>query len=336
MPIIYDQNGQVLFNSDNPGVVKISNDDNNPIPADILDRAERELGVVSADNLDIALSDLQNAIAGAGAAAKTLADLATLLTSLSGKNFATEATLEAARVILASVNAKDFATQTTATQILAKIISAPATEAKQDALATLVGALNATPVTDPTLSASEIALLKGILKQLQGNGTGTLPVNVAGGVTIDGDTTLAGTVIMRDATDPAKLAKVNADGSQVMQLSGSNAQGLVNTVILNPGVLAAGASYETARYDASLSPRSRQYTVATVVSTVRTYGIREILYSEVSGGADMRTTIILASASQGKIVTDRIDIDGQYMTIKITNGEATDQAFSTLRIAFWA
>ena len=101
MPIIYDQNGQVLFNSDNPGVVKISNDDNNPIPADILDRAERELGVVSADNLDIALSDLQNAIAGAGAAAKTLADLATLLTSLIAKDFATEAKLEAVRALLA-------------------------------------------------------------------------------------------------------------------------------------------------------------------------------------------------------------------------------------------
>ncbi len=44
------------------------------------------------------------------------------------------------------------------------------TEAKQDALATLVGALNSTAETDPTAAANQIALLKGLIKQLQGDG----------------------------------------------------------------------------------------------------------------------------------------------------------------------
>jgi len=47
---------------------------------------------------------------------------------------ATETTLEAARALLASLDGKDFATQTTLASILAKIITAPATEAKQDTL----------------------------------------------------------------------------------------------------------------------------------------------------------------------------------------------------------
>lgn len=43
-----------------------------------------------------------------------------------------------------------------------------------------LGAKADAAVTDPTLSASEIALLKGLLKQLQGGGTGALPVSLNG------------------------------------------------------------------------------------------------------------------------------------------------------------
>lgn len=42
------------------------------------------------------------------------------------------------------------------------------------------GAKSDTAVTDPTLSASEMAVLKGILKQLQGNGTGSQSVSLTG------------------------------------------------------------------------------------------------------------------------------------------------------------
>lgn len=52
-----------------------------------------------------------------------------------------EAKLEAVRVLLNALTGEDFATQTTLSQILEKMIANPATEAKQDSLATLVGAI---------------------------------------------------------------------------------------------------------------------------------------------------------------------------------------------------
>jgi hypothetical protein len=52
-----------------------------------------------------------------------------------------EAKIEAVRVLLNTLAGEDFATQTTLAQILGKMIAAPATEAKQDSLAALVGAI---------------------------------------------------------------------------------------------------------------------------------------------------------------------------------------------------
>jgi hypothetical protein len=52
-----------------------------------------------------------------------------------------EAKIEAVRVLLNTLAGEDFATQTTLAQILGKMIAAPATEAKQDSLATMVGAI---------------------------------------------------------------------------------------------------------------------------------------------------------------------------------------------------
>jgi hypothetical protein len=51
--------------------------------------------------------------------------------------------------------------------------------ADDNAIAAL-GALAAAAVTDPAASASVIALLKGLLKQLQGGGTGAAPVQLSG------------------------------------------------------------------------------------------------------------------------------------------------------------
>lgn len=67
---------------------------------------------------DVTLSALRDALRGTGN--KTLSDLATALGTL---------------------NSKDFATETTLAAILAKIISAPATEAKQNSLETVLKAI---------------------------------------------------------------------------------------------------------------------------------------------------------------------------------------------------
>ena len=54
------------------------------------------------------------------------------------------------------------------------------TAANQTALQNLIGSLAAAAVTDPTASAALIQLLKGLLKQLQGGGTGAAPVQLSG------------------------------------------------------------------------------------------------------------------------------------------------------------
>ena len=66
--------------------------------------------------------------------------------------------------------------------ILAKIIASPATEAKQTALEALVGTLTDTAVNDPTASGTIIALLKGLITQMQGDGASgkSMPVQLSG------------------------------------------------------------------------------------------------------------------------------------------------------------
>jgi hypothetical protein len=60
-----------------------------------------------------------------------------------------EEKLEAVRVLLNALAGEDFATQTTLAQVLAKMIAAPATEAKQDALAEKIDGIldGTTPAT---------------------------------------------------------------------------------------------------------------------------------------------------------------------------------------------
>jgi hypothetical protein len=54
--------------------------------------------------------------------------------------------------LLNDIKGKDYATQTTVAAILNKIISAPATEAKQDALAALIGEVDADPTANTLLA----------------------------------------------------------------------------------------------------------------------------------------------------------------------------------------
>ena len=169
--LLWGPDGSALMTTEKPGYV------------DVVDRAGRSLGVVSATNLDIALSVLRDAIAGTGAGAKTQADIVTSLSA-----------------------------------ILAKVITAPATEAKQDALAALMGPLNAAAVIDPTLSASEIALLKGILKQLQGTGAGALPTTLTGSNV--GKAVSASTTRPNNNTPYTALSVVSTEAGAVMEFAG--------------------------------------------------------------------------------------------------------------------
>lgn len=70
---------------------------------------------------------------------------------------------------------------------------------------TLVGALTAAAVTDPAASAAVIQLLKGLLKQLQGAGTGAAPVQLTGSITeivfLDNITVTAGSSVSSAITD---------------------------------------------------------------------------------------------------------------------------------------
>ena len=72
--------------------------------------------------------------------------------------------------ILNEIKSKDFATQTTLAAILAKLIAAPATEAKQDALAALIGEVQASPTANTLL-----ARLKSLEDKIDDITDGTSP-----------------------------------------------------------------------------------------------------------------------------------------------------------------
>jgi hypothetical protein len=135
-------------------------------------------------------------------------ELETLLTAIKGKDFATQTTLaailekiiaapataamqEAARVLLDSLNKKDYSTA-----------------AKQDAIAGLVGALDAAAVSDPAAAGAVIALLKGVLSRLQALG-GKLDGITDGTTPAKTEAQLTGSKVAYDSTHDA-LRTINA------------------------------------------------------------------------------------------------------------------------------
>ena len=85
----------------------------------------------------------------------TLSALETLLTSLDAKDYATQATLAALNTAFGN---EDFSTEVTLSAILAKIITAPSTEAKQDLIKVVLDSLDAKDyATQTTLSALNTA-----------------------------------------------------------------------------------------------------------------------------------------------------------------------------------
>ncbi|MFZ3132752.1 MAG: hypothetical protein WA125_17025 [Desulfosporosinus sp.] len=126
------------------------------------------------------------------------------------------------------------ATQTTLAALLAKVIAAPATEAKQDALVTLIGTLADAAVIDPTAAGSVIAELKGIVKQMQGTGTAgtSMPVTVNGSLAnITGaiqNVTTAGTRVQLPNV-PCRVVTVTAKRANTgyIYIGGSNVSSAV-------------------------------------------------------------------------------------------------------------
>jgi len=72
--------------------------------------------------------------------------------------------------LLSTISDKDFATQTTLAAILAKLISSPATEAKQTAMEALIGEVQAAPTANTLL-----ARLKSLEDKVEGIIDGTAP-----------------------------------------------------------------------------------------------------------------------------------------------------------------
>lgn len=105
-----------------------------------------------------------------------LGDLAALLTAISGKEFATQTTLAA--VLAALVALRDTAgikKITDAVDISNRSDRVLGKVTVDDGGNQSIGFMVDTAVTDSTATASVIALLKGLIKQLQGAGNGSLP-----------------------------------------------------------------------------------------------------------------------------------------------------------------
>ena len=113
--------------------------------------------------------------------------------------------------LLDAIKGKDFATQTTLAAILAKIIAAPATEAKQDALNALVGEAQAAPTANTLL-----ARLKSLEDKIDAITDGTSPAVTQlsgsyveiGGVSfaVSGGDTLRNTAANKPNADAAHAA----------------------------------------------------------------------------------------------------------------------------------
>lgn len=120
---------------------------------------------------------------------------------------ATEAKQDSSNTKLDTLIAKDFATQTTLAAVLAKIIAAPSTEAKQDTIITSLGGLNA---KDFATQATLAAVLAKII---------AAPSTEAKQDTI---ITALGTLNAKDFSTQATLAALNAKFSALGQNVSAN------------------------------------------------------------------------------------------------------------------
>ncbi|ATW24181.1 hypothetical protein [Candidatus Formimonas warabiya] len=187
-------------------LVPLKSDDSGNLKNDVIDRAARLLGKITSDDGAIAtLGALANAaVTDPTASGSVVALLKGALTDLGQIS---DAVVTAGAT--GSLSAKIRRLSTDLNDLLTRIGEVQASPTANTALdrlktlATVLGTVADAAVTDPAASGSQTALLKGIIKQFQGAGSGAAPVKPVGN-----DSLLQGNLILTGAAQQLNAASV--------------------------------------------------------------------------------------------------------------------------------
>jgi hypothetical protein len=136
-----------------------------------------------------------------------------------------------------------------------------------------IGAKADTPVTDPTLQASQIALLKGLIKQLQGTGPVPSAVSLTGSNPADGITNPPVPLMVYNGSTWDKLRTVNTMPGW-NTVSGSGMKGS----IVNVPYISNGTTFDVQQGNTQGTLLASQARTATAQSPTQTnYNARGIL-----------------------------------------------------------
>jgi hypothetical protein len=184
--------------------------------------------------------------------------------------------------LLNDIKGKDFATQTTVAAILNKIISAPATEAKQDALAALIGEVDADPTANTLL-----ARIKSLEDKIDAIIDGSAPAV----------TQLSGsnTTVLADYTEQNQLITTTQVGFGAMAQTGST-----NTYI----------PIDIRKYKNKLVTVRNLYDVSVKISIVGTKSITADSWPHIS--TFILYDYVLAAGASKTWYTDLINLNAPY------------------------
>lgn len=153
-----------------------------------------------------------------------------------------------------------------------------------------MGAKADAAVVDPTLSASEIALLKGIIKQLQGTGTGAVPTTLTGS---NFEQTIGSAI-------PAKAALMGiSDGTNIKALEGK-----IEKILL---ASAARTAYTSTPIQTNINAKG-VLVVLNITVASGTGGLKLLFNGQVNGlnvniaGPASPSTAIVATGRYGFII----------------------------------
>ena len=122
----------------------------------------------------------------------------------------------------------------------------------------LLGALNSTAVIDPTASGSEIALLKGIIKQLQGDGTAgkSAPVSLVGSLAnhfeqLTIDATVGGIGLTAATYGTDTKAYITVEGADIrFRIDGTAPTAAIGHLVNNGGIIKLDSASDLAHFKA--------------------------------------------------------------------------------------